>query len=44
MTKRMAHCQYGCGNKKESSTALPFFESRPDDEEDRYYCGCYGWD
>lgn len=20
-----------------------FFEHRPDDDYDRYYCGCYGW-
>lgn len=28
----------------ESSTSLPFFAYRPDEAEDRYYCGCWGWD
>ena len=27
-----------------SSWSLPFFEHRPDEAEDRHYCGCFGWD
>jgi hypothetical protein len=27
-----------------SSTDLPFFESKPNQEFDEYYCGCWGWD
>jgi hypothetical protein len=27
-----------------SSPNLPFFQHRPDQEEDLYYCGCFGWD
>lgn len=27
-----------------SSPNLPFFEHKPNDPMDRYYCGCYGWD
>ncbi len=30
--------------KVESDPALPFFEAKPDQEYDLYYCGCYGWD
>jgi hypothetical protein len=41
---RFAHCAYGRHAKVPSSTDLAFFEHRPRDEEDIYYCGCYGWD
>lgn len=27
-----------------SSQSLAFFRSRPDEECDEYYCGCWGWD
>ena len=27
-----------------SSSDLWFFEHRPDEEYDLYYCGCWGWD
>ncbi len=27
-----------------SSTDLPFFEHKPDEEYDAYFCGCMGWD
>jgi hypothetical protein len=27
-----------------SSKELAFFESKPDQEYDTYYCGCLGWD
>lgn len=41
---RFAHCSYGQHARRESSFALPFFEYKPNAEEDLYYCGCYGWD
>lgn len=41
---RIAKCCYGCGSSAESKIRLPFFEHLPDNETDRYYCGCYGWD
>ena len=44
---RVAVCgQHKGGNPKEveSSWKLPFFEYRPDKENDTYYCGCWGWD
>jgi hypothetical protein len=27
-----------------SSNSLPFFQPRPDEDFDTYYCGCRGWD
>lgn len=27
-----------------SSTDLPFFKHRPDQQYDYYFCGCFGWD
>ena len=27
-----------------SSPNLPFFEHRPNEPMDRYYCGCFGWE
>ena len=27
-----------------SAWSLPSFEHRPDQAEDRHYCGCWGWD
>jgi len=27
-----------------SRWGLPFFEHRPDKDEDAFYCGCWGWD
>lgn len=41
---RTAHCQYGRHAEKPSSPALAFFAHHPEQEHDRYYCGCYGWD
>ena len=40
---RTAKCCY-CNKPTESSWKLPFFEYKPDKPNDRYYCGCYGWD
>ena len=41
---RMARCSYGAHKDVPSSMKLAFFEHHPDQEFDRYYCGCYGWD
>jgi len=43
LSGRRAKCVY-CERKVQSSTDLPFFEYRPNEEFDIYYCGCYGWD
>ena len=43
LTGRTAICLYG-GNEVPSSHSLAFFEHRPNEKHDRYYCGCYGWD
>jgi len=43
LTGRKARCAYG-GSEVDSNYNLAFFEYRPDEEYDRYYCGCYGWD
>lgn len=40
---RKAKCGI-CGNVRDSSINLPFFEHRADMEYDLYYCGCMGWD
>lgn len=29
---------------KPSSSNLPFFEHKPNEAYDEYYCGCFGWD
>jgi hypothetical protein len=39
---RMARCM--CDYEVPSHTGLPFFERKPDDEWDKFYCGCMGWD
>ena len=45
LTGRMARCAYrNCQSKQKSITNLPFFESKPNEEYDEYYCGCRGWD
>lgn len=43
LTGRFAKCPF-CGHETESNINLPFFEYRPNDEYDRYYDGCFGWD
>lgn len=43
LTNRQARCSY-CNKTQQSSINLPFFEHRPDNTEDKYYCGCGGWD
>ena len=43
LTGRKARCSYG-GAEVASSTRLAFFEHRPNEPFDKYYCGCFGWD
>lgn len=43
LENRTAKCD-GCGKKVKSNWDLAFFEYCPNEEYDRYYCGCYGWD
>lgn len=33
-----------CNSKQPSSLDLAFFEHRPRQATDLYYCGCWGWD
>lgn len=33
-----------CRCERPSSIDLPFFEWKPDEEFDLFYCGCHGWD
>ena len=40
---RKARCVY-CKKEAASDPGLPFFEYRPDDEADLFYCGCFGWE
>lgn len=40
---RVAECIY-CNNTSPSSFDLPFFEYKEKSTNDRYYCGCRGWD
>ncbi len=45
LTGRMASCfTQRCKSFVPSSLDLPFFEYRPDKAEDKFYCGCLGWD
>jgi len=43
LTNRYAMCVY-CTATVSSNLDLPFFEFKPTDYYDRYYCGCRGWD
>lgn len=40
---REAHCS-DCNRVVKSNSDLPFFSYRPEQKQDRYYCGCRGWD
>jgi hypothetical protein len=40
---RIALCGY-CHAQVESNTKLAFFEYRPNEAYDKYYCGCEGWE
>lgn len=44
---RRARCAYykgKCQSEADSKRGLAFFEHLPEQEFDRYYCGCRGWD
>ena len=43
---RIAKClyRYNCRNTQPSSLNLAFFEHKPQEDFDGYYCGCEGWD
>jgi len=48
---RFALCSYThrrddslCKSVKPSSPDLAFFEAKPDEPYDRFYCGCWGWE
>ena len=42
---KCSHHKFGCaGGFTDSKWSLPFFEHRPNEPYDRYYCGCWGWD
>ena len=47
---RMALCGYKTRKDGSTHTPIPsawglaFFEYRPDQELDKFYCGCWGWD
>jgi len=44
LTDRVAVC-YSCRkNMVPSKLTLAFFEHRPTEAYDCYYCGCWGWD
>jgi hypothetical protein len=43
LTDRHAKCSI-CGQVKHSIENLAFFEYRPNEEFDLFYCGCRGWD
>lgn len=43
LTGRKAKCVY-CKTVKDSSLDLPFFRYLPEEDKDKFYCGCYGWD
>ena len=40
---RKAKCPE-CGKVESSHWGLPFFQYRPEEEFDQYYCGCRGWE
>ena len=42
LTSRKARCKY-CGHEEKSTANLPYFEFNKEQEKDRYYCGCMGW-
>lgn len=43
LAQRKAICPY-CKSEKQSDLNLPFFEYRANEQTDRFYCGCRGWD
>ena len=43
LTGRKMRCS-DCGRIAESNQNAALFKYQPDQEYDKYYCGCYGWD
>jgi hypothetical protein len=43
LKNRKAKCDY-CKKTAKSNANLPFFEHKPEQKYDSYYCGCFGWD
>ncbi len=47
---RQMLCSYRVKRNGDNHVPVPsdpsraFFEHKPDEEYDRYYCGCWGWD
>ena len=41
--RRKSNCS-PCEGLRPSHTRLAFFKSRPLEQYDEYYCGCFGWD
>lgn len=37
-------CKHRPPTKVDSKFSLAFFEYRPENETDSFYCGCWGWD
>jgi hypothetical protein len=44
LTNRSAHCDTCKKSKADSSSKLPFFKYQPLFSNDKYYCGCRGWE
>lgn len=42
LSGRKARCS--CRRETDSKYSLPFFEHKPGNLYDVYYCGCQGWD
>jgi hypothetical protein len=40
---RQAECSY-CNRRVPSNIHLAFFEHKPNEPYDKFYCGCRGWD
>lgn len=42
---KCSHHKFGCdGGITDSKWNLPFFEYKPTELYDSYYCGCWGWE
>jgi hypothetical protein len=48
--RRMMKCSYSRGRDDKTHEPVPsdpkaaFFEARPDEPMDKFYCGCWGWE
>ena len=43
LEERAAKCTE-CGKTRDSNWGLPYFEYCPEEDFDKYYDGCFGWD